>query len=111
MQTTPSSQRSIEHAGTITARGDYAPDEHGPYVLHGSYRVQFTQFGAGVDFRREVPFTARLERVVAAGPAPAIKLFQRAAASGTTSIRAEGRFHLVVDFGDSPYRVVLTPAG
>jgi hypothetical protein len=92
----------------ITARGDYAPDQHGPYDLHGRYRVQFTQFGIGVDFRHEVPFTAQLEGAVAAGPAPTIKLFERAAASGTTTIHADGRFRLVVDFGDSPYRIVLT---
>jgi hypothetical protein len=108
--TTPAAQRSVQRAGTITVRGDYAPDQHGPYVLHGRYRVRFTQRGAGVNFAREVPFTARLEQPVASGPARSIRLFQRAARRGTTVVRADGRFALVVDFGDSPYEVVLTPA-
>jgi hypothetical protein len=108
--TTPAGERSVQRAGTITVRGDYAPDQHGPYRLHGRYRVRFTQRGAGVDFTREVPFTARLEQPVASGPARSIRLFQRAARSGTTTVRADGRFTVVVDFGDSPYEVVLTPA-
>jgi hypothetical protein len=107
--TTPAAERSVQQAGTITVRGDYAPDQHGPYALHGRYRVRFTQRGAGVDFTHEVPFTARLEEPTASGPARSIRLFQRAARSGTTTVRADGRFALVVDFGDSPYEVVLTP--
>jgi hypothetical protein len=108
--TTPAAERSVQRAGTITVRGDYAPDQHGPYALHGRYRVRFTQRGAGVNFAREVPFTARLEQPVASGPGRSIRLFQRAARSGTTMVRADGRFELVVDFGDSPYEVVLVPA-
>jgi hypothetical protein len=108
--TTPAAQRSVQHGATIVVRGDYAPDQHGPYALHGRYRVRFVQRGAGVDFAREVPFTARLEQPVASGPARSIRLFQRAARSGATTVRADGRFRLVVDFGDSPYEVVLAPA-
>lgn len=107
--TTPASQRSVQRAGAITVRGDYAPGEHGPYVLHGRYRVRFTQLGAGVDFRDEVAFTAHLEERRTAGPGRTIRLFQRAAQSASRSIRADGRFRLVVDYGDSPYEVVLTP--
>lgn len=105
--TTPAAQRSVERAGTITVRGDYAPGEHGPYTLHGAYRVRFTQRGQGVDFAREVPFTAHLEST--ATPPRSIRLFQTAAATGTTRVRADGRFTVMVDFGDSPYEVVLTP--
>lgn len=107
--TTRAAQRSLQQAGVVTVRGDYGPDAHGPYELHGRYRVRFAQRGAGVDFRREVPFTAHLEQ--GAGPGRSIKLFQRAAARGSTIVRADGRFRVLVDFGDSPYEIVLTPAG
>jgi hypothetical protein len=109
--TTPTAERSVQQAGVITVRGDYGPDAHGPYDLHGRYVVRFAQRGAGVDFHREVPFTAHLEQGAAAGPGRTIKLFQKAAPSGRTTVRAEGRFQVLVDFGDSPYEIVLTPAG
>ena len=108
--TTPAATRSIERSGTITVRGDYGPDEHGPYLLHGRYRVRFAQRGAGVDWASEVPFTAHLEEAVASGPGRRIALFQRAARSGSTTVHANGRYRIVVDFGDSPYEVVLRPA-
>jgi hypothetical protein len=109
VHTTPADRRSVQDAGTITVRGDYAPDEHGPYALHGAYRVRFTQFGARVTWADEVPFTVHLETAVSAGPARTIPLFKQATRTGTTNIRADGRFLLVVDYGDSPYEVVLTP--
>jgi hypothetical protein len=108
--TTPQAQRSVQQAGTITVRGDYGPDQHGPYPLHGRYRVRFAQRGAGVDFAREVPFTAHLEQPAADGPGKTVKLFEKAAATGTTTVAADGRFDVVVDYGDSPYELVLTPA-
>jgi hypothetical protein len=107
--TTPASQRSVQHAGAVTVRGDYAPGEHGPYALHGRYRARFVQYGAGVDWAREVPFTAHLETAGSAGPGRTVALFERAARTGATTIRADGRFLLAVDYGDSPYAVVLTP--
>jgi hypothetical protein len=109
VQTTPAAQRSVQHAGAIIVRGDYAPGEHGPYTLRGAYRVRFTQRGQGVAWADEVPFTAHLETAVSAGPAPTIPLFKRAAGTGATTIRADGRFLLAVDYGDSPYEIVLTP--
>jgi hypothetical protein len=111
VRTTPAAARSEQRAGAITVRGDYAPDERGPYALHGRYRVRFTQRGAGVDFGAEVPFTAHLETVVDGGPGRTIPLFKRAAASGTTTVHADGGFALMVDYGDSPYEIVLTPLG
>lgn len=107
--TTPQAQRSVQHDGAITVRGDYAPDQHGPYTLNGRYRVRFVQRGAGVDFAQEVPFTAHLEQPAADGPGRTIKLFERAAARGSTTVSASGRFDVVVDYGDSPYELVLTP--
>jgi hypothetical protein len=110
VRTTPIDQRSVQHAGAITVRGDYGPQEHGPYTLRGAYRVRFTQYGQGVTWGDEVPFTAHLETAVSAGgPSRTIPLFGRATRTGTTIIRADGRFTLVVDYGDSPYEVVLTP--
>jgi hypothetical protein len=109
--TTPAAQRSVQQAGTVTVRGDYAPDEQGPYTLHGRYRARFVQYGSGVDWGTEVPFTAHLEAAVSAGPGRKIPLFRRAARSGTTVVEADGRFVLAVDYGDSPYAVVLTPEG
>jgi hypothetical protein len=109
VRTTPAPQRSVQHAGTITARGDYAPGEHGPYTLHGRYRVRFTQDGRGVDWATEVPFTAHLETAVSTGPAQMTPLFRSATRTATTTVRADGRFLLAVDYGDSPYEIVLTP--
>ena len=108
--TTPAHERSVQRAGTITVRGDYGPDQHGPYALHGRYVVRYAQRGDGVDFRHEVPFTAHLEEAAASGPGHVIKLFERAARTGATTVRADGRFALVVDYGDSPYEIVLRPA-
>jgi hypothetical protein len=108
--TTPQSQRSVQTAGVITIRGDYAPDQHGPYRLDGRYRVRFVQRGQGVDFATEVPFTAHLQESVAGGPGKAVPLFQRAAATGSATVTATGRYDVVVDYGDSPYELVLTPA-
>jgi hypothetical protein len=99
----------VQADGTVTVRGDYAPDEHGPYTLHGRYRVRFVQRGAGVDWAGEVPFTAHLETAADGEPPRKIALFEAAARTGTATVRAEGRFVLAVDFGDSPYEVVLTP--
>ena len=109
VRTTPVGQRSVQHGGAITVRGDYGPQEHGPYTLRGAYRVRFTQDGQGVTWRDEVPFTAHLETAGSAGPARTIPLFERAARTGATTIRADGRFVLAVDYGDSPYEIVLTP--
>jgi hypothetical protein len=109
VRTTPVDQRSVQHGGAITVRGDYAPGEHGPYTLRGAYWVRFTQYGQGVAWGEEVPFTAHLEATVGAGAARTIPLFERATRTGATTIRADGRFVLAVDYGDSPYAVVLTP--
>jgi hypothetical protein len=107
--TTPQVQRSVQSAGAITVRGDYAPDQHGPYQLHGRYRVRFVQRGAGVNFKTEVPFTAHLEEHRAGGPGMTVALFKTAAAGGNTTVTADGRFDIVIDYGDSPYELVLTP--
>jgi hypothetical protein len=98
----------VQHAGAITVRGDYAPDQHGPYNLRGRYRVSFAQQGARVHWGTEVPFTAHLEAAVRAGPARKIPLFEKASRTGTTIVRADGRFLVSVDYGDSPYKIVLS---
>jgi hypothetical protein len=107
---TPRAERVREQAGAIVVRGDVGPDQFGPLALRGTYRVTFAQQGAGVDFAREVPFTAHLEQDRGGGDAPRRRaLFQRAARTGATTVTADGRWTLLVDFGDSPFTVTLTP--
>ena len=107
----PADQRSVTEGSSIVLRGDYGPDQHGPFVFTGRYDVRFVQRGAGVDFGAEVPFTAHLERPAAGGPVRHVRLFRTAARSGRTTISAHGRFRVVVDFGDSPYVLRFTRAG
>ena len=109
--TVAASEREVVSETEIVVRGDLGPDDHGPFALHGAYDVRFTQRGAGVDFTAEVPFTAYLEQPAADGPGRQIALFEEAAASGRTRITAEGRWHVVVDFGDSPYEIRLRRVG
>lgn len=92
-------------------RGDYAPDERGPLTLDGRYRATFTQRGDDVDFAGEVPFTAHLTQQRASGTPRTVKLFQRAARTGAATLTAHGRWTLDIDFGDSPFEVVLTRVG
>jgi len=104
----PASERQAAGRSSIVVRGDYAPDERGPFRFHGRYDVSFVQRGAGVDFHSEVPFTAHLEQPAPKGPGRRVKLFQVAARTGRTAITARGRFRVVVDFGDSPFEIRFT---
>ena len=108
VRTVPASQRAADTGSSIVVRGDYGPDERGPFTFDGRYDVRFVQRGAGVDFASEVPFTAHLEQPDANGPGRKVKLFQEAARAGRTAITARGRFRVVVDFGDSPYEIRFT---
>jgi hypothetical protein len=105
VRTVPADRRVATNGTAIVVRGDYAPDEHGPFTFRGRYDVRFTQRGAGVDFGAEVPFTAHLEQPDANGPGKRVKLFQAARRTGRTVITARGRYRVVVDFGDSPYEI------
>jgi hypothetical protein len=107
--TTPPAERSVVRDGRVVVRGDYAPGRRGPFSLDGRYRARFVQRGDGVDFTREVPFTAYLEGPAPDGPGKRIALFERAAATGERTVSAHGRFEVVVDFGDSPYELELVP--
>jgi hypothetical protein len=111
VRTAPAAQRSVTQGTSIVVRGDYGPDEHGPFAFDGRYDVRFVQRGAGVDFGAEVPFTAHLEQPAANGPGRRVRLFQVAARAGRTTVSARGRFRVVVDFGDSPYELRFTRAG
>ena len=111
VMTVPAAQRSLIEGTSIVVRGDYGPDEHGPFAFDGRYDVRFVQRGAGVDFGAEVPFTAHLEQPAADGPGRRVKLFQVAARAGRTTVSARGRYRVVVDFGDSPYELRFTRAG
>jgi hypothetical protein len=111
VSTVPADRRQQTSRTSIVVRGDYAPDEHGPFVFAGRYAVRFVQRGAGVDFAGEVPFTAHLEQPDPDGPGQQVKLFQKAARTGRTEITARGRFRVVVDYGDSPYEIRFVRAG
>ncbi len=108
---TPPAARLTTAGDRIVLRGDVAPDSFGPLELRGAYRVRFRQRGTGVDFGAEVPFTAHLEQARGAGAPRVLPLFERAAATGATEVTARGRWQLVVDFGDSPFEVELSPRG
>jgi hypothetical protein len=108
VSTVPADRRQQTSRTSIVVRGDYAPDEHGPFMFTGRYAVRFVQRGTGVDFHSEVPFTAHLEQPDADGPGRTVKLFQDAARSGSEQVTARGRFRVVVDFGDSPYEIRFT---
>jgi hypothetical protein len=110
VRTVPADQRSSTDGDGIVVRGDYGPAERGPFTFSGRYTVRFVQRGAGVDFAREVPFTAHLEQPAPSGPGRQVKLFQAAARSGRTQITARGRFRVVVDYGDSPYEIRFVQA-
>src|SRR3954462_13054638 len=84
--TTPKAQRTVERAGGIVLRGDYAPDQHGPIALDGRYTVRFTQEGAGTNFATEVPFTAHREKPTTGRAAPTFPLFKHAAKTGATTV-------------------------
>jgi hypothetical protein len=105
VKTTPASRRQQTSGSSIVVRGDYAPGERGPFAFSGRYAVRFVQRGAGVDFAREVPFTAHLEQPAPNGPGKQVKLFEKAARTGRTEVTANGRFRVVVDYGDSPYEI------
>jgi hypothetical protein len=105
VRTVPADQRESSDGSAIVVRGDYGPAERGPFTFSGRYTVRFVQRGAGVDFAREVPFTAHLEQPDPDGPGKQLKLFQAAARSGRTQITARGRYRVVVDYGDSPYEI------
>lgn len=107
---TPPDQRVRVQGGTIVFRGDVAPDSSGPLTLTGRYRATFSQGGPGVDFAAEVPFTAHLEQPRASGAPREIALFQAARRTGAATFTARGRWELLVDFGDSPFVITLTPA-
>jgi hypothetical protein len=97
IRTVPAAQRSVTEGTSIVVRGDYGPDEHGPFAFDGRYDVRFVQRGA--------------EQPAANGPGRRVKLFQAAARAGRTTVSARGRYRVVVDFGDSPYELRFTRAG
>jgi hypothetical protein len=109
--TVPAAQRNVTDGSTIVVRGDYGPDERGPFAFDGRYDVRFIQRGASVDFGAEVPFTAHLEQPAAGRAGRRLKLFEAATRAGSTTVSARGRFRVVVDFGDSPYELRFTRAG
>jgi hypothetical protein len=95
-------------AGEVLVRGDASPAQRGPYTLRGRYRARFEQVAPedpGLDFSQQTAFVARLER-----GGDAIALFRGAARRGSAVIDVPaGHWRLVVDFGDYPFVIRLTP--
>jgi hypothetical protein len=111
---TPALAKAPRLPGEIVVRGETSPGSHGPYALSGTYVARFEQYAPedpDLDFADQTPFVARLDPHADsdAGARRAVKLFQSAAGSGETTIRATGRLYLDVEFGDFPYVIRLTP--
>jgi hypothetical protein len=98
-----------KRSGEIIVHGDASPMTHGPFTLHGRYVARFEQYAPEdpkLDFSGETPFVAALTR----GRDTRKKLFRAAAATGRTTVTADGAWTIDVSFGDYPYVIRLTPA-
>jgi hypothetical protein len=95
-------------SGEVFARGSASPAEHGPYALRGRYVARFEQTAPedpALDFAGETAFVAELQR-----GQQRVRLFRRAARSGRAVVDVpSGRWRVVVEFGDYPYVIRLTP--
>ncbi len=100
--------RAPVRTGEVVVRGDYGPDEQGPFALGGTYVARFEQTAPedpALDFTRETAFTAHL-----AQGTKRVRLFQDAAREGRVTVTVPpGDWRVVVDFGDYPFAIRLTP--
>ena len=116
-QTVPRAQAALarvpKQPGEIVVQGEASPASHGPFELHGTYVARFEQYAPEdphMDFASQTPFVARLDPHADRDDAPAaVKLFARAARTGTATVRADGSLYVDVEFGDFPYAIRLTP--
>jgi hypothetical protein len=98
--------------GELVLHGEASPATHGPFALHGRYRVRFAQYAPEdprLDFGAQTAFVAALRP----GTSPrsrSIRLFRAAAAGGSRRLRLDGRYRVEIAFGDFPYVVRFTPA-
>ena len=111
---TPELAEKPKAEGEIVVRGEASPGSHGPYQLSGTYTARFEQYAPEdpkLDFAAQTPFVARLDPHADsdAGAKKAVPLFETAAHTGTTTVRATGRLWIDVEFGDFPYVIRLTP--
>jgi hypothetical protein len=98
--------------GEVVAHGEASPATHGPYELHGRYRVRFLQYAPEdprLDFSQQTSFVALLRPAGDLRTRP-LRLFRAAAARGDRTLALDGRYELEVAFGDFPYVVRFTPA-
>lgn len=103
--------KAAPKAGEIVVRGEASPVERGPVSLNGRYKVRFQQIAPedpDLDFSQQTPFAARLESAAVDG-GQSVKLFHSAAAKGRTTIDEHGRWRIVVEYGDFPFVLRLTP--
>ena len=100
--------------GEVLVRGQASPSERGPYALAGRYTVAFEQSAPEdprLDFGHETRFVAHLAQPGAQSAGRSIRLFDRAAKTARKSIDVpRGSWRLIVDFGDYPYVIRLTPS-
>jgi len=97
--------------GEIVVRGEASPLQKGPVMLNGRYDVRFQQIAPedpDLDFSQETPFVARLEPPDGRGRR-SIKLFRSATGEGRTTVDESGRWRVVVEHGDFPFVLRLTP--
>lgn len=99
--------------GEIVVRDPAAPADHGPYRLAGHYVARFEQLAPEdpqLDFSTQTPLVAHLEQPSSTGPGRRVRLLSGAARTGTARVTVPaGRWHVVVDFGDYPYVIRLSP--
>jgi len=109
----PALLRAPKRPGEIILRGEFTPATRGPVTLRGSYVVRFEQYAPEdprTDFRGATALVVRLDR----RPEDArggMRVFRRAARTGTRRIDADGRWFVDVTFGDYPYVIRFTPSG
>lgn len=97
----------------VTGAG--APQAHGPYLLHGRYRVRFQQIDPedpGQTFTGQTAFVAYAAPAADQDQGPGtVRLVREAARRGSATVRLTGRRWINVSFGDFPYVLRLTPVG
>src|SRR3954451_4754312 len=101
--TTPALATRPAADGELVFRAQLSPHSHGPFTLHGRYRVRFVQWAPedpGHDFSHDTSFVADLAAAGSGAHPKAVRLFRQATATGAKVISANGRYTLEVIFGD-----------
>jgi hypothetical protein len=108
----PALARAPKRPGEIVVSAQVSPQSHGPFALDGRYVARFEQIApedSELDFGRQTPFVAMLDRAPEQEGAGSVRLFRAAAKTGRRTVTLHGRWYLDVSFGDFPYAIRLTP--